>query len=111
MSDNAAGAFALIFTIVVVGGGVWWLWKWSGRPSTPLPKWACLRCGTVDDLAHYEKGGSGTELLLWLLGILPGLIYHLWRNSNSYYACSSCGSRELVPEDSPRAKQMTAAAR
>jgi len=111
MSDSLEVAFGMILGLVIVGGSVWWLWRWSGTPSTPPPRWACLRCGTVDDLAYYDAGSTLAELFLWCVALLPGFLYHLWRNSNSYYACSLCGSKELVPEDSPRAKEIIAAVR
>ena len=106
MSDNAAVVFGVILTAITATGGGWWLWRWSGTPSTPDPKWTCLRCGTVGDLAYYDAGSMLAEILLWCVALLPGFLYHLWRKSNSYYACPTCGSKDLVPEDSPRAKQI-----
>jgi len=103
MSDSGA-AILMILILAGVAAAIWWLWRWSGTPST-RPRWTCLRCGTVEDLAYYDAGSTVLELFLWCVALLPGFIYHLWRNSNSYYACSCCGSTDLVPEDSPRARQ------
>jgi hypothetical protein len=110
MSDAGIAIFLNVGLAAVIAG-VWWLWRWSGSPSASPPRWVCLRCGTTDDLAYYDAGSTLVEIFLWCVALLPGFLYHLWRNSNSYYACSCCGSNDLVPEDSPRAKQAAATAR
>jgi hypothetical protein len=51
-------------------------------------------------------GSFVIELFLWLIFLLPGLIYSIWRVSTKHQVCGRCQSRELVPLDSARAAAM-----
>jgi DNA-directed RNA polymerase subunit RPC12/RpoP len=65
----------------------------------------CTACHEIDKPATRVKGSLGLEILLWLLLIVPGLIYSLWRSTSAARVkqCRHCGSRELVPPNSRRA--------
>jgi hypothetical protein len=77
----------------------------SGRRS------AVKFCKSCEHQGHTQlktRGSLLIEIVLWLMLIVPGLIYSLWRLSTRAPVCSKCGSSELVPIDSPvalRAKQ------
>jgi len=62
----------------------------------------CVRCGTVAVPDVETTGSTLVEIALWFMFLLPGLIYTLWRHGEA--VCPSCGSMELIPPDSPRAK-------
>lgn len=64
----------------------------------------CQNCGTVGVQRTYTKGSFGVEVLLWLLMILPGLIYSLWRLTTRYPGCPQCGAANMIPIDSPKAQ-------
>jgi hypothetical protein len=66
----------------------------------------CARCGVQGSLKSETKGSFLIEVILWLMFIVPGLIYSLWRLSTRRKVCGACGSPELVPLDSPRGKQL-----
>ena len=69
----------------------------------------CVRCGHVGKPKQKAKGSFGLEMVLWLLLIIPGVIYSAWRSfSGTIKTCRSCGSDELVPLDSPRGQRMLA---
>lgn len=40
-------------------------------------------------------------LCLLACGIVPGLLYFGWLNSRDYAKCRKCGSRSLIPPNSP----------
>lgn len=61
----------------------------------------CRDCGTRSEPVQTTPGSLLIELVLWLCFIVPGLIYSLWRLSARHDACAACGSRKLVPADSP----------
>lgn len=61
----------------------------------------CSRCGTKAKPKTRVKGGMGTEIVLWLLFIVPGVIYSIWRLTTKTKVCPACESEELVPPDSP----------
>jgi len=68
----------------------------------------CSNCGYTGKPKILVKGSMSTEILLWILLIVPGLIYSLWRSGSRYKGCPQCGSADLVPLDSPRGKKLSA---
>ena len=64
----------------------------------------CLQCGSVGDTKRFMKGSILTELILWLFFLLPGLIYSIWRHSTVAQVCSKCESPNVIPLDSPVAR-------
>lgn len=51
------------------------------------------------------------EVLLWLLFLLPGLVYSLWRLMARRDVCGLCGAAELLPVESPRGRELAARSR
>lgn len=68
----------------------------------------CADCGSQDYAKKTTRGSFALELLLWLLGILPGLIYSIWRLSTRYTACAGCSSTRLLPVNSPAGRELVA---
>ena len=67
----------------------------------------CVRCGTVGKPKKSTKGSFAVEVVMWLLLIIPGIIYSMWRmTAGKMIVCRSCGSEELVPVNSPRGQQL-----
>jgi hypothetical protein len=64
----------------------------------------CNRCGHVGEPTTATPGSLGLEILLWLLFLLPGLLYSISRHVRRHDACAQCGSAELLPINSPAAK-------
>ncbi len=69
----------------------------------------CPNCGTVAVPKRYTKGGFITEVILWLLFIVPGIIYSVWRLASRYHGCPQCGFRDVTPVESPVARAALAA--
>ena len=44
---------------------------------------------------------GGTNMTPFLLLLLPGPLYSMWRGNSGYDTCQKCGGNNLVPEDSP----------
>jgi hypothetical protein len=64
----------------------------------------CTRCGTAKENRSLKSRGSGfVEFILWLCGIVPGIVYHIWRGKK---VCPACGSVELVPMESPGGREL-----
>lgn len=63
----------------------------------------CPHCGSIGAPHRETRGSFAVELVLWLCFIVPGLLYSVWRVSNRYDICSTCGQSGLLPPDSPRA--------
>ena len=65
----------------------------------------CLHCGYIGHPKNIVPGNVVLELILWLLLIVPGLIYSVWRLSAKYKACPKCHEKNMIPLDSPRAEK------
>lgn len=86
---------ALIVLIVVKGRG-----SDNGVAGTPM---YCLNCGSVAKPKRFTKGSIWTEIFLYILMILPGVLYTLWRLTSKYTGCPRCGAPNMIPTTSPKA--------
>jgi len=66
----------------------------------------CRKCGQIGPHELNKKGKLSTEIILWLLFILPGLIYSIWRRTGRYFACRACGTHHIVPLDSALGREV-----
>ena len=83
------------------------------RPVVRFPDRAglsiCVQCGSVGKPKKTARGSFLVEIGLWLLFLLPGLIYSLWRLSTKRPTCRTCGAGDsMVPLYSPRGRQLAA---
>lgn len=69
-------------------------------------RFVCVACGALAGGNKAPRGSLGVEILLWLLLILPGLIYTLWRQTTYRAVCDTCGGDQLVPADSPVGRRL-----
>ena len=59
--------------------------------------------------------GSGILVILfskmlfgfWLIAMLPGVFYTIWRITTKYDGCKVCNSKNIVPLDSPKGKELS----
>ena len=66
------------------------------------PHWVCTTCGFSGPIDAEKPGSGAVELVLWLLLIVPGIIYSVWRStSRAERICPKCGGRAVVPQRSP----------
>jgi hypothetical protein len=66
----------------------------------------CVNCGTRGRPKTITKGSIIIEVFLWLMFLLPGLIYSIWRHASRYKGCPKCKAPNMIPLDSPKAQQM-----
>ena len=64
-------------------------------------KYICGNCGTQDKIKWVAKGSIFIEIILWLMFLIPGLIYSVWRQSTKQRTCKACDSTNLVPKNTP----------
>ena len=69
-------------------------------------KFICTYCGYVGKPKRKTRGNFFIELILWLVLIVPGVIYSIWRLSTRYYVCPKCGSETMIPLDTPKGRQL-----
>lgn len=72
-----------------------------GKLSTHFPG-AIYSIWTL--VARYLGGTFPMDYRLWLLLLVPGVIYSIWRMSARYQGCAKCGSKRIVPANSPAAQ-------
>lgn len=61
----------------------------------------CTNCGYHGEPKTKVNGSSLIEFLLLLLGIIPGVIYSLWRRFSPIQICPVCKKDTVIPLDSP----------
>lgn len=66
----------------------------------------CMRCNEFAEPKRITPGSNAITVILVLLFILPGVLYMLWRRSAEYQVCGLCGSRDIVPNESPIARRV-----
>lgn len=66
----------------------------------------CTQCGYVGNPKTAIDGHGCLEIVLWLLFIIPGLIYSIWRSTSRHKVCPKCKSSNLIPIDSPRGQKI-----
>lgn len=66
-----------------------------------MAKVICTMCGSTGNVKRVTNGSLLIELVLWLCFFVPGLIYSIWRMTTRHNACAFCGSKAVVPLDSP----------
>lgn len=89
---------------------IWVVWRaLRGLFRTKAQVMVCATCGHHGAAAVKTRGSFAIEVVLWLMFIVPGLVYSLWRLSTRGTACASCGGTTLVAPDSPVGRKMLAA--
>ena len=66
----------------------------------------CAQCGYIGKPKVFTPGYFSIEILLWICFLLSGLIYTVWRGSARYKGCPKCGSKEIVPLNTPRGMKL-----
>ena len=66
----------------------------------------CTACGYVGRTKRITKGSLFTELLLYFLLILPGLMYTTWRLTSRYNGCPKCLGDTMIPTDTPIGRRL-----
>ena len=67
----------------------------------------CTACGTETGSPKIQtKGSFAMELVLWLIFIVPGLIYSVWRLTTRQKVCPACSSPALIPLNTPAGKNL-----
>lgn len=77
----------------------------SARPSGSN-ELICANCGYQGKAKRITKGSIILEIVLWLMLLLPGLIYSIWRLASRYKGCPQCGAGHMIPVDSPKGREL-----
>lgn len=77
----------------------------------------CKACGYAGDSKSAAPSSLGVEILVWIvalvlspftlfISIAIALGFSIWRLASKYRACAKCGSKDLIPLDSPIGRQL-----
>ncbi len=69
-------------------------------------KYVCMECGCQRDPIDANRGLWVIEIFMWLLYILPGVIYSIWRRVRKQQVCPKCRNPSVVLTSSSRAMGM-----
>lgn len=64
-------------------------------------KFICTSCGGIGRPRTIIRGNFCIEIVLWLLFLVPGIIYSIWRVSTRIKVCPQCEKPSMIPIDSP----------
>jgi hypothetical protein len=68
---------------------------------------ACTICKTISaEPERIVPGSAATEVLLWVIFLLPGVVYSIWRSNAAKNVCPSCHSTAIVPIESPMGQEI-----
>lgn len=65
----------------------------------------CQHCGTVGYPHSHTQGSFIIECFLWLMFLVPGIIYSLWRLTSRRKVCPTCEEPGMIPVQSPIAQR------
>ncbi len=68
----------------------------------------CTNCHTIGKPINYTPGSFLVECALWLLFIVPGVLYSLWRISARKKVCAECRAPNMISEQSNRGQRIIA---
>lgn len=66
----------------------------------------CTLCGYAGLPDKKTKGNGLIELILWLFFLIPGIIYSIWRRADKQDICPKCGSKTMIPLNTPMGQKM-----
>jgi len=61
----------------------------------------CTMCGFVGAPRKVVRGSFWIEIILWLMFIIPGLVYSIWRLTTKKQVCPKCKNPTMIPIDTP----------
>ncbi len=101
---DVSSLIALVLVLGTLAALAWGLFRLLKPARGALM--VCTTCGHCGPAATKTPGSFGVEVILWLLFLLPGMIYSIWRLLGRKQVCASCDSATLMLADSPVGRRM-----
>jgi hypothetical protein len=109
MTESAVPVVIGVLTLAAVLYVIYAAFKglFGGRGKVSADgKFICPHCGTRGVPRLQTRGSTAIEVVAWLLLIVPGILYSLWRLSTRHPVCPSCRQPGMIPADSPRGRTL-----
>ncbi len=75
-----------------------------------VPKYICQVCCYKKKPEMWKPGSLKIEIVLWLLGGVPGLMYSLWRRVfRTVRICPECRTATMISTATPHGQKMIGA--
>jgi hypothetical protein len=78
----------------------------AGSSSTMLDSAICTSCGYQGKPVTCTRGSFWIEVVLWICGILPGVIYTVWRLTTRARVCPRCRQPSMIPLNTPKGEEL-----
>jgi hypothetical protein len=62
----------------------------------------CPDCGNIGKTISITKESFLIEIIIWLMFLIPRVLYSVWGLSTRIKGCSLCGSQHMIPVFPPR---------
>lgn len=72
----------------------------------PKKQYICTICGTVGKPVNITQGSILIEIVLWIMLIVPGLVYSIWRLTTKTVVCPECKNATMISTDSPIGRKL-----
>lgn len=102
------GMMLFVSGLFIVSGGFILYKQFTKKTeaSAATGQMVCSQCGYQGETISITKGSMGWEIVFWLLFIVPGIFYSVWRIASRYRGCPKCKGSAMIPADSPMAKKI-----
>ncbi|HXK52976.1 hypothetical protein H6802_02905 [Candidatus Nomurabacteria bacterium] len=70
------------------------------------PTHICANCGFKGRPVKQTKGSFALELLLWIVFLIPGVAYTIWRMTTTQEVCPKCKTPNMLPLDTPKGREL-----
>ncbi|MEE8575430.1 MAG: hypothetical protein V3T30_08465 [Thermodesulfobacteriota bacterium] len=74
-----------------------------------MAKYVCPSCSHRGKPMLLRKGSRKTEIILWICGIVPGILYSIWRYNTALPACPQCDQGVMISVKSRHGQRLTGA--
>lgn len=71
-----------------------------------IPKYVCAGCHYKGKPIRLKEGSAKLEIILWICGIIPGLIYSIICYKNGIDICPSCKTPSMISVKGPHGQRL-----
>lgn len=69
-------------------------------------EYICNNCHFIGHGQMKRKGSGWLESLIWIVLLIPGPIYSLWRYNTRHLVCPKCHGYDLIRLDTPPGQEI-----
>lgn len=66
-----------------------------------MTDYICTKCEYIGKRREKKRGSTALEIFLWVVLLVPGPFYTIWRMLNKSYSCPQCDEELMISAESP----------